>query len=70
MALDGPICDRANDMALIEGAEHHLNFIAGFSVRLRHKKVDSATARLIPFTTDYLQLTKAKQRRVFRDPVL
>ena len=57
-------------MALIEGAEHHLNLIAGFSVRIIYKKVDSATARLIPFTTDYLQITKAKKRRVFRDPVL
>jgi hypothetical protein len=57
-------------MARIERAEHDFDHVADIVVGVLHHKIDTPAWGLPLLLPNYIELTEAKQRRIFGDPVL
>jgi hypothetical protein len=61
LALDIPVLDSPDDVALIHSAKHDLNFILSLLIPIVKKEIDSSTTGLEPFPLYQSYLSETQQ---------
>jgi hypothetical protein len=69
-ALDVPVLDGANDVALVRAAQLNLDLIASAGVGVLQKQIEPPRARLNSFFLLENEVAQPEDRRVFRNSIL